>query len=78
MRDIREKFYFGSYFDILGWLDHPTQMIYYCFLTKVLKLPFLTILAQKASKVIIWIFSGIEGSSMKMRGSHFPEGGTQS
>ena len=42
------------------------------------KVSFLTFLAQKASKVIIWIFSGFEDSSRKVRGSFFLEGGTQS
>ena len=38
----------------------------------------LTFLAQKASKVIISLFSGFWDSSMKMRGSFLSEGGTQS
>ena len=39
---------------------------------------FLRFLAQKASKVIISLFSRFWDSSMKMRGSFFSEGGTQS
>ena len=42
------------------------------------KVSFLTFLAQKASKVIIWIFSGFEDSSRKERGSLRARGGTQS
>ena len=42
------------------------------------KVSFLTFLAQKASKVIIWIFSGFEDSSRKVRGSLRARGGTQS
>ena len=39
---------------------------------------FLAFLAQKASKVIISLFSGFWDSSMKMRGSSWAKGGTQS
>ena len=42
------------------------------------KWSFLSFLAQKASKVIISLFSGFWDSSMKMRGSFLSKGGTQS
>ena len=47
-------------------------------LTKVIKIVIFEVLAQKASKVIISLFSGFWDSSMKMRGSFLSKGGTQS
>ena len=46
--------------------------------SKVSKLTILAFLAQKASKVIISLFSGFWDSSMKMRGQFLSKGGTQS
>ena len=43
-------------------------------MAEVLKSDILAYLAQKASKVIIWIFSGIEDPSIKMRGVNFERG----
>ena len=44
----------------------------------VIKSATFSLLAQKASKVIIWLFSGFWESSRKMRGQFSREGGTQS
>ena len=56
---------FAGIFDVTFW-------------QKLSKSGFLAFLAQKASKVIISLFSGFWESSIKMRGSFCSKGGTQS
>ena len=56
----------------LAWINQDWNW------SKVSKLTILAFLAQKASKVIISLFSGFWDSSMKMRGQFLSKGGTQS
>ena len=59
-------------------VDRETQRNHVQIWQKWSKMSFLRFLAQKASKVIISLFSGFWDSSMKMRGSFLSKGGTQS
>ena len=63
---------------ILRSVDRLTHLNQDQICQKWSKMSFLRFLAQKASKVIISLFSRFWDSSMKMRGSFFSEGGTQS
>ena len=63
---------------ILRWSDRLTGKNHVTFWQKWSKSHFLSFLAQKASKVIISLFSGFEDSSIKMRGVPGAKGGTQS
>ena len=65
-------------FMILEVVERLANIFYLWILTKVSKSVFFEFLAQKASKVIISLFSGFWESSMKMRGSFLSKGGTQS
>ena len=64
-------------FMIFGWSQKVAPIFEHHFLTKSSKSVFFEILAQKASKVIISLFSGFWESSTKMRGSFLSRGGTQ-
>ena len=59
-------------------VDRETNVFYVQNWQKVSKSAFFEFLAQKASKVIISLFSGFWDSSIKMRGQFLSKGGTQS
>ena len=77
-REIVENVWKWVFLTKFEMVDRETKRNHVHFWQKVSKLTILAFLAQKASKVIISLFSGFWDSSMKMRGSFLSKGGTQS
>ena len=69
------KWHFLTKFEVVDWQTWENHVKNW---SKVSKMTILAFLAQKASKVIISLFSGFWDSSMKMRGQFLSKGGTQS
>ena len=77
-REIVENVWKWVFLTKFEMVDRETQRNHVQIWQKWSKMSFLRFLAQKASKVIISLFSGFWDSSMKMRGSFLSKGGTQS
>ena len=77
-REIVENVWKWVFLTKFELVDRETQRNHVQIWQKWSKMSFLRFLAQKASKVIISLFSGFWDSSMKMRGSFLSKGGTQS
>ena len=69
------KWHFLTKFEVVDWQTWENHVKNW---SKVSKMTILAFLAQKASKVIISLFSGFWDSSIKMRGVVWAKGGTQS